>query len=326
MADIQLSIAVDHVDHVRDFVDGRIRASGIEVVFCDVGSSQARFRMRNFLEFDVSEAAFGGHVSAVSRGTQKYTAIPVFPSRIFRHSSFYVRERGSVKTPVDLKGKRIGLPAWSQTSCIFAKGLMAHEWGVDLASVEWVQAAVYEPGREEHARVDIPNGVRCRPEPQKSLTGMLASGEIDCAMTAIPPKNFGDGVVRLFPDYRPVEEEYYRKTGIFPIMHVMAVRNDVLERHPWVALALYTAFDQAKNRSLARLRDPKHSAYPIPWNHDDVRRLTELFGEDLWPYGVKANHTTLDAFLQYAFEQGVCQQRLKPEELFPREVQVSRRT
>jgi 4,5-dihydroxyphthalate decarboxylase len=251
------------------------------------------------------------------------TAIPVFPSRIFRHSSIYVRRDGAVRTPQDLTGKRIGLPEWAQTAAVYSRGLLAHQYGINLASIEWIQAGVNEPGRHEKVALNLPPGIRLKPKPAKSLSRMLVEGEVDAVLSAHPPVCFENGhpdITQLFEDYMTVEAEYYRTTGIFPIMHVIALKRAAVEAHPWIAMNLFKAFEEAKQRSIARALEMTAPRFPIPWCFEHARRAQKLFGQDYWPYGVDANRTTLEAFLQYAHEQGVCHRRLAPEDLFPEQV------
>ncbi|HUB94455.1 MAG TPA: hypothetical protein VL993_00970, partial [Stellaceae bacterium] len=264
--------------------------------------------------------------SLVSQGDRSVAAIPVFPSRVFRHSSIYVRRGGFVRAPADLRGKRVGLPEWAQTAAVYSRGMLVHEYGIGLDEVEWVQAGVDEPGRQEKVELKLPKGVRLTPRPDSSLDRMLLAGEIDAVMSAHALRSFEAGhpdIARLFPDYRAVEEAYFRKTGIYPIMHVIALRREVLDRFPWVATNLLEAFEEAKRRSLARAREITASRFPVPWIADIADRAFELFEGDPMPYGIAANRTTLAAFLRFGHEQGVCHKLLEPEDLFPPEVQTT---
>jgi len=247
----------------------------------------------------------------------------VFPSRVFRQSMIYVREGGEIARPEQLKGKRIGVPEWAQTAVIYSRGYLVREAEVPLASVEWVQAGVNEAGRVEKVKLKLPEGVRLRSEPERSLNDMLLAGDIDAVLSARPPRAFGSGIRRLFPDYEQVEAAYFKKTGIFPIMHAIVVKTEVLERHPWLAMNLYKAFEEAKRRSIERLSDITASHAPLAWLAPYTERMKSLFGEDFWPYGLEKNRKTLQAFVDFAFEQGVCHRQLKLEELFPGQVLAS---
>jgi 4,5-dihydroxyphthalate decarboxylase len=206
---------------------------------------------------------------------------------------------------------------------IYSRGYLVHHAGVPLASVEWVQAGVNEAGRVEKVKLKLPEGVRLCPEPQHSLNDMLLAGDIDAVLSARPPRGFGRGIRRLFPDYEAVEAAYFRETGIFPIMHVIVIKTEALERHPWLAMNLYKAFEEAKRRSVERLSDITASHAPLAWLAPYTERMKALFGEDIWPYGLEKNRTTLQAFVDFAFEQGVCHRRLELEELFPKQVLTS---
>jgi 4,5-dihydroxyphthalate decarboxylase len=225
-----------------------------------------------------------------------------------------------VKTPADLKGRRVGIPEWAQTAAIYSRGLLEHQYGLKLADIAWVQAGVNEPGRTEKVALKLPAGVSLERPAEKSLNGMLLAGELDAVMTAHAPAAFEAGdprVQRLFADFMAVELAYWRETGIFPIMHCIAIQTRVLEAHPWIAMNLLTAFEAAKRRSVARAFEATASRFPIPWSHERASLAAPLFGNDYWPYGIEPNRVTLAAFLSYAHEQGVCHRLMSPEELFP---------
>ena len=323
MSRLPLTLAISEYDHVADLVNGRVAPEGIDLRWLDLQIEETHFRAMAFREFDASELSFGKYASLVSQGDQSLTAIPVFPLRMARHSSIYVRRDGSVQKPADLAGRRVGIPEWAQTASVYTRGLLVHQYGLDLAAIEWFQAGVNQPGRVEKVKLKLPGGLRLTPMPEKSLSDMLVAGEIDAAFTAHPPNCFLRGhanIRRLFEDFVEVEKRYIRETGIFPIMHIIAIRKELLDRNPWVAMNLFKAFEEAKNRSLARALFVG-SRYPIPWTYEYAREAQELIGKDFFPYGIEANRTTIEAFLQYAHEQGVCHRKLEPEELFAPQVQ-----
>jgi 4,5-dihydroxyphthalate decarboxylase len=310
---LPLSLAINPYEHVRD-----LAPHGIDLTVLELTVEEIFYRFARFREWDASEMSFGKTVSIASRPASDIVPIPVFPSRVFRHSALYVGERSGINRPKDLEGRKVGIPEWAQTAGIYARGLLAHEYGVDLASIRWHQAGVREPGRVEKVPLDLPSGISITAMPDKTLAQMLASGELDAAISARDP-----GGRRLFPDYLPAEKQYFEKTGIFPIMHVIVLRREVYERDRWIAMNLLRAFDEAKRRSLARLADIGHSQVAIPWLAEHARRWSELVGEDFWPYGIEPNRRTLEAFLQYAHEQGVAKRLMKPEELFAPETRES---
>jgi 4,5-dihydroxyphthalate decarboxylase len=324
MAAIRLTLAIGDYDHTRDLTHGVVRPEGIEVVALTLPIEEITFRFLNFREWDACEMSFAKYVSLRSQGDDSIVGLPVFPSRVFRLSSIYAPRDGRIRTLTDLRGARIGIPEWAQTAAIYTRGYIEHELGIPLASIEWIQAAVNEPGRSEKVALKLPAGLRLERAPEKSLNGMLLAGEIDAALSARPPAAFADGrIVRLVPDYREPEEAYFRKTGIFPIMHLVALRKDLLDACPWIAMNLFKAFEEAKRRSLARLADITASHAPLAWIGDYVGRMCDLFGADPFPYGVEPNRRTLEAFLQFAHEQGVCHRSVAPEELFPKSVQAA---
>jgi 4,5-dihydroxyphthalate decarboxylase len=329
MNEVPLTLAISRYDHVEDLVTGRIVPDGIRLTCLTLAVEEIFFRFLKYREWDVSELSFAKYASLISQGDDSLTAIPVFPSRIFRHSSIYVRQDGPIRKPQDLAGKRIGLPEWAQTAAVYTRGLLAHQYGIDLAGIDWVQAGVNEPGRAEKVALSLPPGIRLTPAPARSLSQMLVEGEVDAVLSARAPDCFAHGhpnVTRLFEDYMAVEMDYYRETGIFPIMHVVALTRSLIEARPWIAMSLLKAFEEAKSRSVARALEVTAPHFPIPWCFEHARRAQELFGMDYWPYGVDGNRATLEAFLQYAHEQGVCHRRLTPEDLFPRQVLARPRT
>jgi 4,5-dihydroxyphthalate decarboxylase len=320
---LPLTLAISEYDHVADLVNGRVAPGGIDLTWLELQIEETHFRAMAYREFDASELSFGKYASLISQGDTSLTALPVFPLRMARHSSIYVRRDGPVQKPEDLAGKRIGIPEWAQTASVYSRALINHIYKIPLSAVEWFQAGVNQAGRAEKVKLKLPEGVKLTPVPGKSLDEMLVAGEIDAAFTAHPPNSFLQGhpnIRRLFENFVEVEKIYIRETGIFPIMHIVAIKKEILDRNPWVAMNLFKAFEEAKNRSLERALFVG-SRYPIPWSYEYARQAQELLGKDFWPYGIEANRVTLDAFLQFAYEQGVCHRRLQPEELFAPQVQ-----
>jgi 4,5-dihydroxyphthalate decarboxylase len=323
---IQLSLAIGAYDHVRDLLDGTVAVDGVELNVLRLPVEEIFYRFLMHGEFDVSEASLAKIAAFAARDDRRFVPLPIFPSRVFRHSSIYVRSDGGIARPQDLEGKRVGVPEWAQTAAVYTRGLLANEYGVDLASIHWHQAGVNQPGRIEKVELDLPPGIRLEVVADRSLSQMLLAGDLDAVLSARPPAPILAGdprVRRLFDDYRPVELDFARKTGIFPIMHVVAMRREVYERDRWLAMNLLKAFTEAKERSLGRAADMAASFFPLPWIAEELRIARQLFGEDPWPYGIAPNRATLELFLRYAFEQGVCRRLLSLDELFPPEVQES---
>ncbi|HEY1289227.1 MAG TPA: 4,5-dihydroxyphthalate decarboxylase [Burkholderiales bacterium] len=303
---LPLTLAINPYDHVRG-----LAPHGIDLTVLELPIEEIFFRFTKFREWDASEMSFGKTVSLMAQAAPEIVPIPVFPSRVFRHSAIYIGEKSSIKEPKHLEGRKVGIPEWAQTAGIYVRGLLQHEYGVDLARIQWYQAGVQQPGRVEKVKLHLPEGVRITAAPDKSLAGMLASGELDAVISARNP-----GGKRLFEDYVSLEEGYFRKTGIYPIMHVVVLRRDTYERDRWVAMNLFKAFEAAKRESMQRLVEIGLSHVPMPWLAEHARRWRELAGADFWPYGLEANRRTLEAFAQYSHEQGITERRLKLEQLF----------
>ena len=317
--ELALTVALQEYDHVRDLVSGLVRTPGLELNFLNMPVPQMSGRFVAHREWEVSEVGLGKYVALKAQGDQSVTAIPVFTARVFRHGAFYVPATSKLRRLEELAGLRVGIPEWAQTAVVYARGILMHDAGVTLQSIHWIQAGVNEPGRTEKVALHLPEGVVLEPRPETSLDAMLQSGEVDAVISAQPPAAFAAGdssVRRLIEDPQPFEEAYWRATGIFPIMHLVAIRQDVLDAHPWVAGNLLSAFEEAKRRSVARLVDSMILRFPLPWVNLEAERARAMFGGDFWPYGLDANRTTLAAFLQYAFEQGVAGRLITPEDLF----------
>jgi 4,5-dihydroxyphthalate decarboxylase len=258
-------------------------------------------------------------ISRYAAGKLPFVGLPVFASRVFRHG-FIVVNRNFVKSPADLAGKRIGVPLYTQTAALFVRGLMQHDLGVDLSGIEWVQGAVNEPGAYGNPAVmPLLKPTKITPnQTGKSLSDLLATGEIHAIIGSNLPHSLKrhPDVVRLFPDYRAREQDYFRRTRIFPIMHLVVIRNDVYERHPEVAKSLYKAFTAAKDRAWEKMRFAGTLRYMLPWLPADVEEIDELFGGDCWPYGVEPNRPTLEALVTYMADQGLIPAPVPIEKLF----------
>jgi 4,5-dihydroxyphthalate decarboxylase len=320
MADIHLTLASKAYDHFQDLKSGAVKPEGIALTCLELYPTDVFHRQLAFREFEVSEMSLCKHVAMTAEGRSEFVGIPVFPLRMFRQSAFYVRRDGPVKAPRDIGGRRCGVPEWAQTATVYARGWLHHHCGVPLDSVEWVQAGSNEAGRAEKVDLALPQGVRLRGVPDRSLNELLLAGDIDVAISATPlaASHGADApIVRLFPNARQAEEEYFRATGVFPIMHTVVIRRDVHERHPWAAMNLMQAFEESKRRSVERLAQAS-PRFPLAWGPDHIRRTGQfLFGDgEYWPYGLEPNRVTLDAFLAYCHEQGITRRRVAAEELF----------
>lgn len=324
MSDLRLTLAIGDYEHTRDIASGRVRPEGIDLTVLNFNVEQIHFRFFKKLEWEVSELSMGMYTSAFSHGDRRFIAIPVFTSRVFRQSAIYVRRDGLVRKPEDLAGKRVGVPKLSQTATIYVRGYLSATVGIPLASIKWYRGGVNDSGRVETGTLRVPSDIDMTWVQDRSLTEMLLAGDLDALISARPPQSFLDGderVQRLFPDYPAIEKAYFEETGIFPIMHTVAIRRDAYEANRWIARNLMMAFKEAKERSIARISDMTAAAIPIPWLPDLLGRVHGLLFKagDYWPYGVESNRRTLEAFLQFSFEQGVCHRLLRPEEIFAEE-------
>jgi 4,5-dihydroxyphthalate decarboxylase len=319
MNQLQLTLALSDYHHTRDLTRGRIAPEGIRLIGLELQIEEIFHRFTRYREWDVSEMSFGKYSSMRSQGDDSIAALPVFPSRVFRLSSIYVRRGSDLRSLERLRGHRVGVPEWAQTAAIYSRGYLAHQAGLKLDEIRWFQAGVNQPGRAEKVALRLPPEVSLTPVRDQSLNAMLLAGELDAVMSAHPPRAFEDGsgnIVRLLPDFMQREEEYWRATGVFPIMHVIAIKAEIVRAHPWVASSLYAAFERAKQASIERLSVDDSSPIPALYVSDSIDVSGRMFGRDYWPYGIDPNRSTLEAFLRYAYEQGTCHRMLTPEEIF----------
>jgi 4,5-dihydroxyphthalate decarboxylase len=316
---LQLSLAICPYDHVSALRDGRVQVEGVELnVQHFTYPSEIFHRTLEYGEWDISELSFAKYTSLVDHGDDRFVAIPVFPSRCFRHSCVVVRADSPLSNLADLDGRSIGVPEWAQTAGIFVRGLLSHEHGLNLAAIDWCQGGVNTPGRREHAAIAWPPGVHIRSIYDRPLAHLLAEGEIDAIIAAAGPDS------RLSPlRFRPLladaaaaERDYFRRTRIFPIMHVVVIRRGLFERHPWLPANLRQAFDAAKRLSIQRMTARNLSLYPVPQLADFLTTWAGEIGADPWPYGIGPNQPTIEAFLRYAYEQGITRRPLDLEHLF----------
>jgi 4,5-dihydroxyphthalate decarboxylase len=323
MSRLRLSLACWNYDRIRALADGRVSVDGVDLNLMTLPVEETFFRMLRNREFDAAEMSLSSYSVSLMREDPAFIAIPVFPSRFFRHSCIFVSTKGRVREPADLAGARIGVPEYQMTAPVWIRGVMQDDYGVDPAAPTYLTGGEEEPGRNEKLKLNLPERFKLRPiGPTQTLSAMLADGEIDALYTARAPSTFysrPDDVRRLFPDAEAVERAYFRRTKIFPIMHVIALRRDVYADHPWVAGALMKAFIAAKAIAYDELRVTASLATMLPWQTAAVEEAIREMGPDWWSYGLQGNEAVLDTFLRYHHEQGLSSRRLQPDELFARE-------
>ena len=271
-------------------------------------------------EFDAAEMSLSSYVTRLGTGDSSFVAIPVFPSRAFRHHGIYVHTGAGIREPADLAGRVVGVPEYQLTACVWIRGILADHHDVPVASVRYRTGGMHAPGRVEKQALDLPLEIDIAPiPPDRTLADMLVSGEIDALYAPRTPRPLREGrpeVARLFADPRAAEEQYAAATGIFPIMHVVVLRADVHARHPWLARSLHDAFGRAKAVTEERFDEVAANPTMLPWLYDEIERVRGLLGRDFWPYGLEANRAVLATFLRYAHEQGLTARRVEPDELF----------
>jgi 4,5-dihydroxyphthalate decarboxylase len=320
MSKLRLSMACSNYDRTRALLDGRVGVDGVDLNAINLPIEEMFFRMLRHHEFDVAEMSLSSYTLSLFRENPRLIAIPVFPSRFFRHSCIFVHSGSGIREPKDLIGKRVGVPEYQMTAGVWIRGTLADHYGVPVSSVTYLRGGEEEPGRPEKIALSLPPEIRLETIPQgKTLAAMIASGEIDALYTARMPSTFENGsgkVKRLFENYQQVEQEYFSTTKIFPIMHVIAIRRDVYEKSPWLAQSLYKAFAKAQKIAYAELYDSGALASMLPWLTRHVEETRTLMGEDFWPYGLARNAHTLETFLRYSHEQGLAKRALKPTDLF----------
>ena len=319
MGDIHLTLACEDYDRTRPIKDGIIKPEGIELNYLVLPVEEIFWRMMKYEEFDVSELSMGAFWTAAARGRRPFIAIPVFPSRTFRHRCIFVNTASGIERPEDLRGKRMGVPEYSMTAAVWLRGLFEHQYGVSPAEIYWVQAGEEHPGRKDRVDFEMPAGVRMGSRPDTTLNAMIDSGEIDAMMSPRMPTCFLNGsprVRRLFPNYKQVEMEYFQQTRLFPIMHVMVIRRALYNAHPWVAQSLYKAFCQAKDLCMKELYDTNVLRVSLPCAAAEYEETRSLMTADYWPYGIAPNRANLETLHSYLYEQGLIKQRLNLDELF----------
>lgn len=320
MSKLKLSFGCWNYDRTRALMDGSVQPDGIDLNYLNMPVEETFFRMLRHREFDVAEMSLSSYTVSLFNEPRPFVAIPVFPSRFFRHSCIYVNANAGIREAKDLIGKRVGNPEYQMTAPVWIRGILSDHYGVPVDSVTYFTGGEEEPGRSEKIQLDLPPNIKVqRIGPDQTLAQMLLDGEIDALYTARMPSSFlkgGGKVLRLFEDYEQVERNYFKETGIFPIMHTVAIRREVYEANRWVARSMMKALEESQRRTYEDLYETAALKAMLPWLTSHVEQVRREMGEDFWPYGFEKNQATLQTFLRYSFEQGLSKRLLKPEELF----------
>ena len=319
MGSLPLSLACDENTVTRPVQNGEVTPEGIDLNFLAITDVNDLFRrMIRHGEFDAAEMSMSSFLMARDQGTPAWVGLPVFVSRVFRHGFVFVNDDAGIEEPADLRGKRVGVPSYSMTSALWARGIVEDEYGVAPTEMRWVQRSGQGTEEGDPLTLSLPEGLDLEAKPpDRTLSGMLADGTLDALFSSSVPASYdGETVRRLFPDYRAVEEAYYERTGLFPIMHLLVVREDVYEANEWVASELTRTFTEAKDRALAELDSTSRRKITVPWIYEHVERVQETMGEDYWSYGVDGNRDVLETTARYSHEQGLTSRQLPVEELF----------
>ena len=325
MSKLNLTLACWNYDRTRALQDASVQPDGITINYHDLPVEETFFRMLRHQEFDIAEMSLSSYTVSLFREPRRFVAIPVFPSRFFRHSCIYVNAKAGIRTPKDLIGKKIGVPEFQMTAPVWIRGILSEHYGVPVDSVTYYTGGEEEPGRPEKLALDLPANIKVVPiADDKTLSQMLRDGEIDALHTARKPSTYdGKNVVRLFENYGEVERDYFRKTGMFPIMHTIAIRREVYEQNRWDAQSLYKAFVEAQKKTYEDLRETAVLKAMLPFLNWEVDQTIKEMGQNYWPYGLQDNEKVLQTFLKYHHECGLSKRLLKPEELFAPETHES---
>ena len=318
MTRLGLTFACESYDRIRALQDGRVQPEGIDLNVVALPVEETFYRQARYREFDVSELSLSSYLLTLDADEPPFVALPVFPSRMFRHQSIYVNTGSGIREPADLIGKRVGVPEYQLTAVVWQRGILAEHHGVPVASVRYFTGGMEQPGRVEKLKLNLPPEVSVTPiDPDRTLSALLAAGELDAVYAAGEPAGFGTlpQLGRLFEDFKAAETDYFKKTGIFPIMHVVAVRRAVFERHPWIARSLTKAFGAALDVAYADLAQRNALKVMLPWLASHLEETVSVLGPRYWDYGLEANRHVLETFSRYSYEQGLAARPRAAEEI-----------
>ena len=318
--DIPITMVAGNMDRLAAIRDGRVKVEGCDVTFIPMEPEEVFFRAFRYAEFDCCELSFSSHIRVCSQGRNDYVGLPAFVSRVFRHSGFYIRTDRGIEKPEDLRGRLVGVPEYQMTAPVWMRGILEDQYGIKPTEIRWRSGGQEEPGRDERTPFEPPPELDLEPIPEdRTLVDMFEAGELDALTTARAPSSFDLGkpnIDRLFPDFRTVEKEYYKQTGIFPIMHLMGVRKDLAEKHPWLPGSIYKALIEARDLAYQDVARTAALTVTLPWVGAEVRDTVALMGPDYWRYGIEECRHEIEALTRYSFDHGLSERRMTPEDLF----------
>jgi 4,5-dihydroxyphthalate decarboxylase len=319
MSKLQLSIACGDYDRTRALISGEVQIDGVDPIYMALNPEEMFFRAMRYEDFDISELSFSSYMVKTAKGDCPYVAVPVFLSRAFRHTSIYVR-KDRIKKPQDLIGKRVGLPEYQLTANVWARAILQDDYGVSPSDMQFVRGGIDTPGRPEKIKLQLPSDIRIEDAPDGiTISDMLDRGELDGFIAPRPPSGAAlnnPNVGWLFNDPTSVAKEYYSRTKVFPIMHVVGIRKTLVAKHPWLPAAVYKAFSQAKTLALEKLSDTSATKVTLPFVEEQLKAARETLGSDFWSYGVGPNRATLETFLRHHHGQGLSHKLMSVNEIF----------
>jgi 4,5-dihydroxyphthalate decarboxylase len=317
---LTVSLTAGPYDRTRALFDGRVEIEGCNVVASPLEPEEIFFRAYRYQDFDITELSLSTHLLTTARGDSPFIGIPAFLSRVFRHSGIYIRTDRGIKSPADLRGKTIGLPEYQQTANVWIRGMLQDDYGVRATDIKWRSGGMEQPGRTERTPITLAPEFDVKPIPSDAtLSKLLEAGELDGIIGPRAPSCFERGtanIARLFPDYRQAEEAYFSKSKMFPIMHIVGIRRELVERHPWLPANVFKAFVKAKDIAVAELGQIGRLSVSLPWLVPEVSAAKKLMGDDYWSYGAAKNQADLDAITRYMVEQGLAKRKLALDEIF----------
>ncbi|MEE8350485.1 MAG: ABC transporter substrate-binding protein [Acidobacteriota bacterium] len=320
---LKLTLAmIENYDRTGPVLNGTVKLDGIDPIPIKAGPAELFRQVAQEAAYDISEMSTSTYMILKSQGDDRYTGLPVFPSRNFRHGYVFVNDHSGIIRPEDLAGKRIGVPEYQTTAALWQRTFLQDDYDVTAEQIDWFEGGLDEPNAPERFHVDVPSNIRLsRIGEGETLSKLLEDGDLDAVVGPAAPECFGraNHIARLFPDYRQVEQDYYRRTGFFPIMHMVVVRSEVYRANPWVAQSIFQAFQRAKTLGFERLNQTWDLPCALPWIMSDLEEIETIFDGDHWPYGIAENNALLERMTQASYEQGLSKRKLEVQELFAKE-------